>query len=97
MATLALNQTKYAPYEEYANPCYGFLTWLPRRDGRHGTHGPVPVNSSLRAGRRGRFPGDILMAQGMGGQVGVPDAQVVRTARQSNAPTRWPMFHEGPA
>ena len=46
-------QTKYSPHEAYSNPCYGLLTWLPGRDGRHGPAGKfpgtclVPANSSL--------------------------------------------------
>ena len=62
-------QTKYRPHEAYSNPCYGLLTWLPGRDGRHGPVGKfpgtclVPANSSLSTQKQDWFPegGKLVM------------------------------------
>eukprot|EP00930_Biecheleria_cincta_P046998 TRINITY_DN32509_c0_g1_i1.p1 TRINITY_DN32509_c0_g1~~TRINITY_DN32509_c0_g1_i1.p1 ORF type:complete len:378 (-),score=33.21 TRINITY_DN32509_c0_g1_i1:37-1134(-) len=64
-------QTKYAPYTNYSNPCYGLLTWLhPDTEKFPGTC-LVPMNQTTP--RDDEFPlgapHDMFAAEGMSGQV----------------------------
>eukprot|EP01052_Picozoa_sp_SAG31_P043354 SAG31_NODE_7194_length_1760_cov_1.067429_2_plen_394_part_01 len=97
IAQMTSPQTRYAPHKQYANPCYGFLTWLPGRGGQHGPSQKypgtclVPVNTSLSTQRQDWFPEgapyDMYMAEGMGGQVAmvVPDANAVIVSMGQNS------------
>merc|ERR1711988_112676 len=76
-------QTKYPPYVNYSNPCYGLLTWLHTDTGKYPGECLVPLNSTLNGQKQdwwgGGSPFDIFMAQGMGGHVAmaVPEYNAV--------------------
>jgi len=78
---LARPQTKYAPYTNYSNPCYGLLTWLHTNTQNFPGTCLVPIDSPIP--KEDAFPEgspwDIFFAAGMFGQIVmvVPDHNAV--------------------
>lgn len=73
MRELSTPQTEYAPYTQYANPCYGLLTWL-TDVGKQGDDTPYPGTCLFPDGTeatpfpKGSDPG-VFSAAGMFGQI----------------------------
>lgn len=99
---MGIPQTRYAPYKNYSNPCYGLLTWL---DTLPGAKYPgvclVPINSPAPA--KPAFPPgsprDIFFPAGAYGQITmvVPshNAVIVSMGKSTDQNSVAPVMYEG--
>lgn len=88
-------QTRYEPYKNYSNPCYGLLTWLNTNPG--GDRGnPKYPGICPKVPKRGYFPEgaptDVFLAVGVHGQdiMVVPDHNMV-VVTMGNAQDDFPV------
>jgi CubicO group peptidase (beta-lactamase class C family) len=94
-------QSWYAPFMNYSNRCYGLLTWLhtdPKEFPGPCLIPPHALPSASQLYPKGA-PGDIFMAQGMGGKIamGVPkhNAVLISLGDHEDPSTVAPVVYEG--